>query len=236
MARVDDTRQDDPRTLDDFPRPAFEDGQAAAVDSLGGRPFDKLTTPTYEGIPLQPLYRREDTADIAAAGTIPGAPPYLRGSDAAGYLVRPWAIAQELAYGTPAAFNRALRFDLEHGQTVANLLLDRPTRAGKDPDAAQPGEIGRGGLSLASVEDVAAALNGVDPAAVPLTIRAGTAALPLLALLVAHMRHTGRPAADLHGCLEDDPLGVLAHEGAIPLSLSRAYDEMAPVPLWARLL
>ncbi len=67
----------------------------------------------------------------------------------------------------------------------------------------------------------------------PLTVRAGTAALPLLAMLVAHARRAGRPASDLHGCLEDDPLGVLAHEGAIPLSLGRAYDEMAQITLWA---
>ena len=231
---MDDSRQDNPAlSFDEFPAPSFDEWQQAAVDSLKGRPFEKLITPTYEGIPLQPLYRREDTAGIAAAGTVPDAPPWLRGSDAAGYLVRPWAIAQELAYATPAAFNRALRFDLEHGQTAANLLLDGPTRAGKDPDAAQPGEVGRGGVSLASVEDVAATLNGVDLKTVPLTVRAGTAALPLLALLVAHARRAGRPASDLHGCLEDDPLGVLAHEGTIPLSLGRAYDEMAQITLWA---
>ena len=220
-------------SFDEFPEPSYDEWQQAAVDSLKGRPFDKLITPTWEGIPLQPLYGREDTAGIATTGTIPGAPPYLRGNDAAGHLARPWAIAQELAYPTPAAFNRALRFDLEHGQTAANLLLDGPTRAGKDPDAAQPGEVGRGGVSLASVDDVAAALNGVDLATVPITIRAGTAALPLLALLVAYARRAGRPASDLHGCLEDDPLGVLAHEGTIPLSLGRAYDEMAQVTLWA---
>ncbi len=235
---MDDTRQDDPLTFDEFPRPAFEEWQAAAVDSLGGKPlngdpFDKLTTPTYEGFPLQPLYRREDTAGLAAAHTVPGQAPYLRGAQAAGYIERPWAIAQELAYGRPATFNEALRFDLEHGQTAVNLLLDGPTRAGKDPDAAQPGEVGRGGVSLASVEDVAVALKGVDLAAVPLFVRAGTVALPLLALLVAHLRRAGRPTADLHGCLENDPLGVLAHEGVLPLSLERAYDEMAQLTLWA---
>ena len=101
---MDDSRQDNPAlSFDEFLAPSFDEWQQAAVDSLKGRSFDKLITPTYEGISLQPLYRREDTADIAAAGTIPGAPPYLRGSDAAGYLARPWAIAQELAYGTPAA-------------------------------------------------------------------------------------------------------------------------------------
>lgn len=231
---MDDRHPTEPTlSFDEFPAPTFEEWQAAAVDSLAGKPFDKLVTPTYEGIPLQPLYRREDTADIAAARTIPGAPPYLRGASVDGYLRKPWAIAQELAYGTPADFNRALRFDLEHGQTAANLLLDGPTRAGKDPDAAQPGEVGRGGVSLASVEDVAVALNGVDLSTTPIYVRAGTVALPLLALLVAHVRRMGRPVADLHGCLEDDPLGVLAHEGSIPLSLARAYDEMAQLTLWA---
>jgi methylmalonyl-CoA mutase len=218
--------------LDEFSPPAYEEWQTAAVDSLGGKPFEKLITASYEGIPIQPLYRREDAGGIAA-DTMPGQPPYVRGTTAAGYLRRPWAIAQELAYGSPAAFNRAMRFDLEHGQTAVNLLLDGPTRAGKDPDQAGPGEVGRGGVSLATVEDVAAALRGVELAAVPLFIRAGTAALPLLALIVAHLRRSGRPDGDLRGCLEDDPLGALAHEGALPLSLERAYDEMAQVTLWA---
>ncbi len=219
--------------LFDFPQLEFEAWQAAAVESTGGKPFDKLVTPTYEGIPLQPLYHRGDLAELDGLDAIPGRPPYRRGATAAGYLAQPWAIAQELAYGTPAAFNRALRFDLEHGQTAVNLLLDGPTRAGRDPDAAQPGEVGRGGLSLATTADVAAALDGVDLSRYPITIRAGTAALPLLSLLAAHTRRLGRPTADLHGCLEDDPLGVLAHEGGLPLSLERAYDEMAQTTQWA---
>lgn len=231
---MDDTGQDDPTiNFDEFPSPTYDEWQQAAVASLKGRPFEKLVAPTYEGIFIQPLYRREDTAEIDAARTIPGAPPYLRGASAASYLARPWAIAQELALGSPEAFNRAARFDLERGQTTVNLLLDGPTRAGKDPDDAQAGEVGRGGVSLATVEDVAAALEGIDPAATPITVRAGTVALPLLALLVAHARRSGHSDAALHGCLENDPLGVLAHEGRLPLSLARAFDEMAQITLWA---
>ena len=231
---MDEPRQEEPALdFDEFPHPTYDDWRQAAVDSLAGKPFDKLVTATYEGLDVQPLYRREDTADLAATRTIPGAPPYLRGGRAGGNVRQPWAVAQELAHGSPAAFNRALRFDLEHGQTAVNLLLDAPSRAGKDPDAAQPGEVGRGGVSLATVEDVAAALKGIDLSATPITVRAGTAALPLLALLAAHLQRSGRPVSDLRGCLEDDPLGVLAHEGALPLSLERAYDEMAQLMLWA---
>ena len=231
---MDDTQKSDPPLrFDEFSPPTHDEWQQAVLDTLGGKSFDRLVTATYEGIPLQPMYRREDVAGLAAAQTVPGAPPYVRGIQAAGNLTGPWAVAQELAYGTPERFNQALRFDLEHGQTTINLLLDGPTRAGKDPDSAQPGEVGRGGVSLASVEDVAAALNGVDPAVTPISVRAGTVALPLLALLAAYMRRAGRTEAALRGCLEDDPLGVLAHEGALPLSLGRAYDEMAQLTLWA---
>lgn len=219
--------------LEDFPPVTRDEWRQAATDSNGGKPFDKLITATYEEIPLQPIYGREDIAGMTFPHTLPGNPPYVRGTTAAGNLARPWAIAQELNYGTPAAFNRALRDDLARGQTAVNLLLDGPTRAGKDPDAARSGEVGRSGVSLATVEDVAAALDGADLAATPLTVRAGTVALPLLALLAAHMRRTGRATAELHGCLEDDPLGVLAHEGALPVSLERVYDEMAQLALWA---
>jgi len=230
---MDDTQHDlPPLDFDEFPAPSYDEWQRAAVASLKGRPFDKLITSTYEGIDLQPLYRREDTADIAAAHTLPGSTPYLRGATAAGYLARPWAIAQELGYGRPATFNRALRHDIERGQTAVNLLPDAPTRAGQDPDAAQPGQVGRGGVSLATVEDVAEALDGIDPA-LPIHVGGETAALPLLALLAAHWRRAGRDVADLDGGVAADPLGALARRGTLPLSLSRAYDEMAQLTRWA---
>ena len=230
---MDDSRQNDPSlSFDEFPAVSWDEWQRAAVASLKGRPFDKLISPTDEGIDIQPLYRREDTADIAATCTVPGSPPYVRGTSASGYLERPWAIAQELGYGSPAVFNLALRYDLERGQTAVNLLPDGPTRAGKDPDHVQSGEVGRGGVSLATVADVAEALDGVD-LGTPVYARAGTAALPLLALLVAHVRQTGRAASELRGCLEADPLGDLAREGSIPLSLERAYDEIAQLTQWA---
>lgn len=231
---MDDSRQNAPSlSFDEFPAATWDEWQRAAVASLKGRPFDKLISPTDEGIDIQPLYRREDTADIAATYTVPGSPPYVRGTSASGYLERPWAIAQELGYGSPAVFNLALRYDLERGQTAVYLLPDGPTRAGKDPDHVQSGEVGRGGVSLATVADVAEALDGVD-LATPVYARAGTAALPLLALLVAHVRQTGRAASELRGCLETDPLGDLAREGSLPLSLSQAYDEIAQLTLWAR--
>jgi methylmalonyl-CoA mutase len=219
--------------LTEFTPPSSEEWQAIVIASLGGKSIDTLATPAYEGFDILPMYRREDIDSIAHVNSFPGEAPFVRATHAAGYLRRPWLIAQELESGTPNAYNRSLSFDLEHGQTAVNLLLDRPTRTGKDPDQAKPGEVGFGGVSLATIEDIGQALKGVDLATIPIFIRTGTVALPLLAILVAYLRRQGQQTNALQGCLEDDPLGVLAHEGTLPLSLDRAYDEMAQLTVWA---
>lgn len=218
-------------TFDEFPRPTDEDWYETARDALKGAPFDKvLTTPTYEGLVLQPRYRQAEAADIAHQHTLPGNPPYVRGTHGAS---QPWHIAQAISYGCPADFNATLRHDLEQGQTAITIVLDAPTRFGLDPDQAQPGDVGTDGLSLANLDDVAQALDGIDLASIPMFIQAGTAALPLAALLVAYMRTQGQNPAKLAGCIENDPLGVLASDGKLPLSLDSAYDDMAQLSQWA---
>ena len=112
---MDDLERDTSYSLDEFSAPTADEWRAAAVASLGGQPFEKLSSRTYEDIPLQPLYRREDTAELPFARTLPGQPPYLRGRTAAGATQHGWAIAQEISEHDPAAFNAALIAALEHG-------------------------------------------------------------------------------------------------------------------------
>ncbi|NDJ60180.1 MAG: methylmalonyl-CoA mutase [Chloroflexi bacterium] len=218
----------------DFPAVDEATWRQAAETTLKGAPFEKkLITRTYEGIDLQPIYSQAAAASLSPPHTLPGSRPYVRGAQADGYLLTRWEIAQELAYSTPETFNQALRFDMEHGQNAVNLLLDGPTRAGLDPDQAEPGRVGHGGVSLASVDDMAAALKGINLEQTPIFIRVGTVALPLTALLVAHQRRQGKSTAKLRGWIENDPLGVIAHQGTLPLSLAKAYDEMAQLTAWA---
>ena len=42
-----------------FPKASYDDWKVEAVHSLKGKLFDQLTTPTFEGIQLQPLYTEE---------------------------------------------------------------------------------------------------------------------------------------------------------------------------------
>lgn len=233
---ADATTEDNPTTdlsYDDFEPVSPDEWRQTAVESNNGKPFEKLTTRTYEGITLQPFYTAADTAGLSFTATMPGFLPYVRGATATGNLQTPWLVAEELAHSTPLRFNEALIDDLERGQTAVNMLLDRPTRAGLDPDQALPGDVGMGGLSLATASDMAVALAGVEVGRTPLMIRTGTISLPLLALLATHVRRQGKPTSELCGWLESDPLGTIAQEGTLPLSLPQSFDEVAHLTVWA---
>lgn len=216
----------------EFPPPAPTDWRRLAEESLDGAPFEKkLVTRTPEGIDLQPIYTRADAG--FAAGEWPGLPPYGRGAEALGARAHGWQICQELPYGAPEEFNAALLMDLNRGQNAVNLLLDIATRLGLDPHEARSGEVGGCGLSLATLDDLARALRGVDLAAVPVYAPAGVSALPLTAMLVAALAEQGKPATALRGGILSDPYAEWLGRGMLPCKLESAYDDMAAVTDWA---
>jgi methylmalonyl-CoA mutase len=151
--KQDRTDGQESRLFEEFPWPSYEQWRELVERQLNGVPFEKkLVTRTYEDIDLQPLYRQEDGADWTHLNSMPGFPPYTRSGSAAGHVFRRWAVSQELPYRTPAEFNRAIRHDLERGQTVINFVFDAATLFGQDPDEAQVGDVGRGGVSIATVD------------------------------------------------------------------------------------
>ncbi|MCC7377291.1 MAG: acyl-CoA mutase large subunit family protein [Verrucomicrobiales bacterium] len=220
--------------LTEFPPVTPDQWKALVEAELKGAPFDKkMFSTSYEGIVARPIYRPEDAAGLGHATSLPGFPPYVRGTRAGGYLERPWDVSQEIAEPAAAAFNDTARAGLARGLTALNMVLDRATRNGADPDWAQPGEVGAGGLSLSSMDDLKRALDGIDLTTVPLFIRSGASGLPCAALLVALARKRQVEVRALKGCIEIDPLGVLAHAGQLPQSLDGAYREMAALTAWA---
>ena len=226
-------------TLDEFEPASYEAWRKEAEATLKGAPFEKrLVSKTYEGIDLQPIYNKEDIADTHFTHTLPGFAPYLRGDEVLGYRTKSWDICHKLNYATPKEFNSAARHDLQRGLTALNLWLDKASRDGNDPEHAKVGEVGYGGLSISSLEDLAGALEGIDLKSIPLFVRSGASALPFAALLFALARKKGSGGiggpADLVGCIEMDPIGVLSHEGTLPQSMESAYREMAILTNWAK--
>ena len=240
---VDDSNENVPVTTDiecerlfsEFPPSTYEEWYREAVASLKGAPFEeKVTTRTYEKIELQPMYWAKDVEDLPHMDSMPGFPGYVRGTTFGGYVLKPWDICQEIACSTPEEFNEAARHDLARGQNALKLVLYRSSRMGTDPDQDKPVQVGRDGLSLATLDDLNAALRGIDLQTVPLTIYAGAAALPMVAMVSACLDRFGLSSSVLHGCIGADPLGELAVEGSLPISMKTAYESMARLVVWAK--
>jgi methylmalonyl-CoA mutase len=222
------------KLLAEFPPVSYDDWRKLVEIELKGALFDrKMFSTTSEGVKLHPIYRPADTANLAHIDSFPGFAPFVRGASASGYAGRPWAISQEINCASPFEFNHAARNSLSRGLNALNMVLDQATRNGYDPDWAQPEQLGRGGLSVATLGDLDRALEGIDLEKISLFIRSGASAMPFAALLIALARKRGKPLANLRGCIEMDPLGVLSHEGTLPQSLASAYDEMAALTSWA---
>jgi methylmalonyl-CoA mutase len=222
------------RLLPEFAPASYDDWRNLVQAELKDAPFDKkMFTATAEGIQLQPIYRREDAAGWAHINSFPGFAPFCRGAHAAGYVQQPWHISQEIAFSNAREFNHAARNSIGRGLTALNMVLDQATRDGHDPDWASPEQVGFGGLSIATLNDLDQALHGIDLESTSLFIRSGASAMPFAALLVALARKRKKTPTALKGCIEMDPLGVLAHQGKLPQSIQGAYREMAALTRWA---
>ena len=219
--------------LSDFEKPSFEEWRDAATAALKGVPFKKLLTDTPEGITLQPIFNKADTEGIAHMGSVPGAAPFVRGSRAEHGPGEPWEVCQSVSRATPEEVNNVLLGEIERGCMGVNLVLDAAARRGVDPDGAKEGEVGKGGVSMATTADLGACLEGVDVAGLPLTVNCGEAAIPFIALLCAYLKKKGKKPADLRGTIASDPLGVLAERGSLCVPLEHSFVEMCTLTKWA---
>ena len=218
--------------LDEFTPPTDEEWKAACEALLKGAPFEKkMFTKTYEGITFDPMYTRKHTEDILPKGVMPGMGDYLRGVDAAGYIGKPWGIAQACDETLPAENNELLRHENDKGATIYHIVLDTASRTGVD--ARQAETVGDTGTSVTTVEDMHVLLTGLDLAKFPLYVYAGANAVPLLALVAAARRASGEDMAEVHGIVGADPIGALAADGKLPASLDAHYDSLAAAARWA---
>ena len=218
--------------LDEFTPPTDEEWKAACEALLKGAPFEKkMFTKTYEGITFDPMYTRKHTEDILPKGVMPGMGDYLRGVDAAGYIGKPWGIAQACDETLPAENNELLRHEHDKGATIYHIVLDTASRTGVD--ARQAETVGDTGTSVTTVEDMHVLLTGLDLAKFPLYVYAGANAVPLLALVAAARRASGEDMAEVRGIVGADPIGALAADGKLPASLDAHYDNLAAAARWA---
>jgi methylmalonyl-CoA mutase, N-terminal domain len=137
----------------------------------------------------------------------PGDYPYTRGIQPTMYRGRHWTMRQYAGFGTAAESNQRYRYLLAQGVTGLSVAFDLPTQMGYDSDhALAAGEVGRVGVAIDSIEDMAALVDGIPLDRVSTSMTINATAIILLALYIAVARRQGvRPSA-LTGTIQNDIL------------------------------
>ncbi len=165
---------------------------------------------TMSGLPLQALYGPKDFDSSKAHEQQLGEPgrfPYTRGPHADMYRGKPWTMRMFAGFGSPEDTNQRFKYLLAHGQTGLSTAFDMPTLMGHDPDdALSLGEVGREGVSVATLNDMQRLFAGIPFADVTTSMTINAPACIVLCFYIAAAEAAGVPRAKLRGTLQNDIL------------------------------
>jgi methylmalonyl-CoA mutase N-terminal domain/subunit len=159
--------------------------------------------------PPRSFVRPDDLAGVppAALDTHPGEFPYTRGVQPTMYRGRLWTMRQYAGFGTAAESNARYRYLLSQGVSGLSVAFDLPTQMGFDSDHPMAaGEVGRVGVAIDSIEDMALLFDGIPLDRVSTSMTINSTAIILLALYAAVARRQGVPLASLSGTIQNDIL------------------------------
>lgn len=184
-----------------FPPVSYETWKAKVDADLKGVPFEKkLVWRTNEGFSVQPMYRREDIADLKTTGSLPGEFPYVRGTRDNNH----WLTRQDILAEDPAEANRQALDVLGKGVNSLGFKV-------KDP-------------SKATIETL---LKGIDVKAVELNFNTcPRKALDLAKALMEYLTANGLTEA-FRGSINFDPLKRAFRHGAEIDAKAVAADAVA---------
>ncbi len=161
---------------------------------------------TLSGIPLKVAYGPSDVRPYAEIGD-PGQFPYTRGVHDNMYRGKLWTMRMFAGYGSPEDTNQRFHFLLKAGQTGLSTAFDMPTLMGYDPDHARSlGEVGREGVSVASLEDMERLFQGIPLSDVTTSMTINAPAIFLLSAYIAVGEKQGVGPNRLRGTLQNDML------------------------------
>ena len=137
----------------------------------------------------------------------PGEYPFTRGVQPTTYRGRLWTMRQYAGYASAEESNARYRYLLERGQTGLSVAFDLPTQMGYDPDHPMAeGEVGKVGVSIASLEDMQQLFDGIPLDKVTTSMTINSTAAILLALYIAVAKQQGVSPRALNGTLQNDIL------------------------------
>jgi methylmalonyl-CoA mutase, N-terminal domain len=175
----------------------------------GAAPERRERFETSSGIEVRDLYTSADLEGFDEDRDLgrPGEYPFTRGVQPTMYRSRFWTMRQYAGFATAEETNRRFRYLLDHGQTGLSVAFDLPTQMGYDSDApAAEGEVGRVGVPISSLADMAVLVDGLPLGDVSTSMTINATAPILLALYVAAAEAQGVPRQRISGTTQNDIL------------------------------
>ena len=137
----------------------------------------------------------------------PGQFPFTRGVQPTMYRGRPWTMRQYAGFATAAESNSRYRYLLSQGVSGLSVAFDLPTQIGYDSDdALAAGEVGKVGVAINSIEDMAVLFDQIPLGTVSTSMTINATASILLSLYIAVARRQGVPSQKLSGTIQNDIL------------------------------
>ncbi|MGK2849848.1 MAG: acyl-CoA mutase large subunit family protein [Candidatus Limnocylindrales bacterium] len=164
---------------------------------------------TSSGVEVRDLYTAADIAGLDEARDLglPGEYPFTRGVQPTMYRGRFWTMRQYAGFATAEETNQRFRYLLEQGQTGLSVAFDLPTQMGYDSDdPAAEGEVGRVGVPISSLADMAVLVDGLPLGDVSTSMTINATAPILLAIYVAAAEAQGVERARISGTTQNDIL------------------------------
>ncbi len=164
---------------------------------------------TSSGKPVKLEYTPADAAGLDYLDDLgfPGEFPFTRGVQPTMYRGRFWTMRQYAGFSDAEESNRRYKYLLSQGQTGLSVAFDLPTQIGYDPDDAMAeGEVGKVGVSIASIEDMETLFRDIPLETVTTSMTINATASVLLALYVAVAKKQGADLSKVGGTTQNDIL------------------------------
>jgi len=160
----------------------------------------------------KPVKREYTPADVAGLDYVrdlgfPGDFPFTRGVQPTMYRGRFWTMRQYAGFADAEESNKRYKYLLSQGQTGLSVAFDLPTQIGYDPDDAMAeGEVGKVGVSIASLEDMDTLFRDIPLEEVTTSMTINATAAVLLSLYVAVAKKQGADLSKVGGTTQNDIL------------------------------
>ena len=163
------------------------------------------------GLDIKPIYTPADLDaqgfDYVRDAGFPGSFPFTRGNMPTMYREEPWRIAQYGGFATAQESNKLFKSFMAHGQNELSLAFDLPTQLGYDPDDPRAqGEVGKVGISLASLRDWETIFDGIPMDKVYVYSVSNAQAVVTIAMHLALAKKQGADLSRLRGGMQNDVL------------------------------